>query len=267
MASKDKSFDIIDLLLSNENKGKKDVGVAKTAPIDEVPVIEIDDEVEEAYTKNSRVKAKLQYISVEDYVKLGETATGYTTARIAKYERGSQDFYETLLEYYRAAIKYMKLTKVIGWYEETNVKKLDLCRQEIAEFRKVNNITNGDLGRIIQLIHYYEGDRKSLIKKTNEIAGMVLPFRKMKDGKATLANVANIPSNARPTLKYVKETVIDEEESVEDILKDALKVNHGCSTHENYKGLRIPRNGCDSCMSLYEYNKKHGIKEERNERD
>ena len=34
--------------------------------------------------------------------------------------------------------------------------------------------------------------------------------------------------------------------------------------HELYKGLRIPRNGCNGCMTIYEKNKKQGIKENRN---
>jgi hypothetical protein len=48
----------------------------------------------------------------------------------------------------------------------------------------------------------------------------------------------------------------------------ADKIAHGkditeCRWHKRYLGLRVPRNGCDHCMAIYNYRRQTGVREVR----
>lgn len=276
---KDDSLDIINLLLDNESTDKKkdtpsrkskspkkEIEFSKS--VESTKVIEVDDE--EAVTKRSKKSLEPIFVTPEEYEKLGKPPFGYTTARINKFKKGERppEYYNILLEYYRAAIKLCKLHKTIRWYEWLNDNDLDLCKKELEAFRVENNLTHGDMSQVIQIEYYCEYSRKKLVARLTEIARFVHV-----DKSISFNKFANIPSNVRPKLKYVQDVAIDEteendeqgEESVADILQSALKLSpHACSKHEAYRGLRKPRNGCEQCQGFYDYNKSHGIKEERN---
>ena len=279
MSKKDDALDIVAQLLGNESKAKKKdtpsrkettKDIASSKPIGYVEVIEVDDEEEKPRSRSRNQSLLPIFVTPEEYEKLGKPKFGYTTARINQFPRGvfNEAYYDILLEYYRASIKHCKLTKTIGWYETVVENKVKLCMQELEAFRVDNKLTVGDMGQILQIEYHYEYNRKKLTSRLIEVARLALEFKKKDDHKLTVNKLANVPPNVRPVLKYVKDVVNVEDEpelSVADILDEAIKVGpNACAEHPNYRGLRVPRNGCKKCMSFYELNKKNGVKEERN---
>jgi len=277
MAKKnDDALDIVAQLLGNESKAKKETPSRKNAPkeivsLKPIEVVEIDDDEDEKPRTSTKRQSLLPiFVTPEEYETLGKPKFGYTTARINKFPRGvrSEEYYDILLEYCRAAIKHSKLTKTIGWYEVVDDYRVNLCIKELEAFRVDNNLTQGDIGQILQLEYHFEYNRKKLTAHLIEVARLALEIKKKNDPKLTVNKLADVPPNVRPVLKYVEDAVNVEEEpekSVADILNEAIKVGpNACAEHPNYRGLRIPRNGCKKCMSFYELNKKNGVKEERN---
>ncbi len=287
MAKKDDALDIVAQLLGNESK--KDTPSRKNTPkatvSSNVTYVDVDDDEDEDEKPRARKAQKLlpTFVTPEEYEKLGKPQFGYTTARINKFNGiHSEEYYDVLLEYYRAAIKYTRLTKMIGWYEIVDEHRLALCRKELEAFRTDNKLTIGDISEILQIVYWFEHNRKKLTSRLIEVARLAFEIKKTKDSKLTVAKLANVPANIRPVLKYVQHvaaTIEDEpevetvEQSVADILsevindapkKKVIAVKGGCEEHPTYRGLRINRNGCKVCSKLYERNKKSGLKEERN---
>jgi hypothetical protein len=246
----DDALDIINTLLGNEKKKSPKEKVF----LEPIKVVEVDNEIDDEPRARRGKGLTLTYVTPEEFEKLGSPKFGYTTARTASFGKSRPaEYYDVLAEYYRMAIKRVKLTQTIGWYGYLNPYNLDLCKKELENFRIENKLTVGDINEITQISHFYEHDRRKLVARLNEVVRM------------GTKKTADIPVNVRPTLKYVQEVIVEEdvvsEKSVTDILKDEL--THGCVEHIGYRGLRIPRNGCKKCMSLYDYNKAHGIKETR----
>jgi hypothetical protein len=278
---KDAGLELIDQLLKNEQSAttvKKKRG--RPPKIKEVSISIVH---EKAIVEKLPILGNhenLQYVAWDKFIELGSPKWGYTTASIKQHKPRTPEYYEVLLHYHRCAILYSKLTRTIEWYETTNESKLDSCRKEIAEFCSTNNLTSHDLGEIISICYNAQHNRKLLIKQLNNIAKIVLENRKNVELKKPekdrqtfhIREIANIPQNIRPSLKFVK--INDNSDvNIEDIVNEALaeftdnpskRKQHACTEHLFYKGLRKPRNGCSLCTEYWKWNKQQGIKETRN---
>lgn len=202
---------------------------------------------------------EVKYVSEAEWIALGSPSWGYTTARIRQYERGTLAYKEVLLEYYRAAILFNKLTKTMNWWEETDEHRLELCRKEIDNFRRVHNLSKGDLGEVDQLIYNAEYSRKELVKSLTHLAREILEVKRKTDKTVTLDSLSKIPANRTPKLEFARPInhsieEIDGEEKQEDASIQSVSP-FACSTHQNYQGLRKPRSGCLGCIRFYNHNK------------
>lgn len=203
---------------------------------------------------------EVKYISETEWIALGSPAWGYTTARIRQYERGTLPHNEILLEYYRAAILFTKLTKTMNWWEETDEHRLELCRKEIQHFKKIHNLSKGDLAEIDQLAYNAEYSRKELVKRLTHLAREILEIKRKTDKTVTLDSISKIPANKTPRLEFARPVnrEIDEPEDAANEKQDATIESvspFACSTHQNYQGLRKPRSGCLGCIRFYSHNK------------
>lgn len=203
---------------------------------------------------------EVKYVSEVEWIAMGSPPWGYTTARIRQYERGTLPYKEILLEYYRAAILFTKLAKTMNWWEETDEHRLSLCRKEIEHFKKINNLSKGDLAEIDQLAYHAEYSRKELVKSLTHLAREILEIKRATDKKINLDTIAKIPANRIPRLEFAKPVnrSIDEEIDTEKQEEDASIKSvspFACSTHQNYQGLRKPRSGCLGCIRFYNHNK------------
>lgn len=262
------AFDIIDQMLSNEGKkpAKKKRGRPKGSSSKKKKV------KESAAPKQEKVEIK--YVTEEEWEELGRPATykGYTTDRLKQWKYKTKAYFEVMLELHRAAVQYSKLTKTIGWYDETDEAKLNLCRKEIEAWRKAAGISFHEMSHVVDICYHAEHKRKKLLSGLRNVALIVLDNRKQdadeNDKTLTLNGVAQAPPNIRPNLKFVKLEQYSGDDEILGALADAtgnakLLSEHACSEHPQYRGLRKPRNGCPNCMEFYLYNKKRGVKEKR----
>lgn len=201
---------------------------------------------------------EVKYISEEEWIAIGSPLWGYTTARIRQYEKNTLPYKEVLLEYYRVAILFTKLTKTINWWEETDEYRLELCRKEIQNFKKIHNLSRGDLADIDQLAYDAEYSRKELVKRLTHLAREILEVKRKIDKSATLDSISKIPANRVPRLEFARPINHSIDEEANDQQQD-VKIESvspfACSTHQNYQGLRKPRSGCLGCIRFYNHNK------------
>lgn len=273
-------LDLVDQLLSNEDPApKKKRGRPKGSKNKIKPKPQRRTKKAEA-PKSKKKKNEgtavfeLQFVTQEAFEQLGCPKWGYTTARIKQWKNKTSGYWEVMLEYHRAAILWSKLAKTIEWYSTVDERKLDLCRKEIEAFKEVNSLTTHDFFEVINIAHHFNHSRKAMVKKLRELAKIVLENRRRavedekEKEKILFREVARIPPNVPPVLKYVKlQTVtIDGEvrEAIADLTDNPQVQNeHACPEHLNYRGLRKPRNGCPTCLYFYQHNKKLGLKEKR----
>lgn len=246
-------LDIVDILLDNEKLEEEKEIVLETPKWEQKTYNNFD----------------WKYITEKEWIELGKppTYTGITTNRLLQWKYKTKAYYEVLLEIYRAAISYAKLTKTIGWHSETDEKKLNKCRLEIEDWRISNNISYHELFEVVEVAYTYEYNRKALIKACKNIASIVwegLPSKEKK--QISIEDVAKIPSNDKIELKYVVPTP---QEEIMDILSEltsnpTLSATRACNLHPSYKGLRKKRaEKCVQCDAFYSFNKEKGIKETR----
>lgn len=269
----DSGLDLVDQLLANEDAPKtkkKKRGRPKGSKNKKVVSSKKTVTTKVAKTSGETI-FNLEFVSPEKFEELGRPKWGFTTARIKQWKNKTAGYWEVLLEYHRAAILWSKLAKAISWYSTVDEQKLELCRQEVEEFKKDNELTYHDFFEVISIAHEHNQSRKSMIKKLRELAKIVVDNRRRdSDEKEEILfrEVARIPPNVSPVLKHVKlqTTTIDGE--VRGVIADLtdnpqVQNEHACPEHLNYKGLRKPRNGCPTCIYFYQHNKKLGLKEKR----
>lgn len=235
------SLDLVDELLNNEKPKNK------AAPVKQYNA--------------------LKYVTTEEFEKLGKPKFGYTTARIAQFEKDTKEWEDVFCEYIIEAIKFVKLNWYLEGYDwEGNIdEKLNSAKLEIAEFRRRENLSVGDFYWVEQIAYEENYSRNALIGRI-----------KRHNSKAI------IPPKQKYNCKYLKwaappveiEEVNEEELSLGDIvdnlfegkpIKKAIpKIKGGCEKHPEFKGLRLrTSNKCQGCIDFYNKNKKDGIKESR----
>jgi len=232
------SLDIVDAILENEKEDVKEKVAA--APKSKGP--------------------GLRYITEEEWFEMGSPSWGYTTARSKQWKYKTEGYWEAIKDYHVAAIKFVKLARHIRWYSSTDEAHLNKCRQEIARFRKDNNLTEHDFREVLDIVYRGNYRRRTIINMLLTVKG---------------ATRKDIPKNVTPTTYYVdfhESLTIDNGDIFDMAVSEALgetkvdKANNNkmtCSEHPNNKGLRRPRNGCPTCLKIYEINKKSGVKERR----
>jgi hypothetical protein len=281
--SQDTALDLVDQLLKNDGvkeKPKKKRGRPKGSKNKPKSKVKTPKPVAETQKGSKKKKGeaaifRLQYVSPEAYLELGEPAFGYTTARIKQYNNKCHGYYEIYLEYVRAAILWSKLAKTIDWYTNLSEHHLSLCRREIEDFRVANGLTKHDFWEVIAISHRFGHSRKKMVKELRSLAKIVLEYRRDKiedekeKEKVLFREVAKIPKNIPPVLNHVVIQTVTVEGEVRSAIADLtdnpqVQNEHACPEHLNYRGLRKPRNGCPTCFYFWKHNKKLGLKEKRN---
>jgi len=278
---KDTALDLVDQLISNEKKDKPErkPGRPKGSK-NKAKVPAKKTEGKKPSKKTAGVKSatisSLEFVTPEAFEELGRPRWGYTTARIKQWKNRTTGYFEVLLEYQRAAIRWSRLASTMNWYSSTDEKHLALCRKEMANFKETHNLTEHDFFEVIEISHRHGHKRKKMLRVLKEVAKIVLENRRdavktKKEKEAILfREVIKIPPNVKPQLRFIKPTL----SSIEDDIKGAIAditgndnqviSEHACPDHLNYKGLRKPRNHCPTCFYFYTHNKKLGLKETRN---
>lgn len=280
----DTALDLVDQLLKNEDpKPKKKRGrpkgsknkAKKPAKKTVAPVATKKTAGSKAKKKKTEEQFRLQFVTPEVYLELGEPNFGYTTARIAQYTNKCHGYYEIYLEYVRAAILWSKLARTIEWYTSLDESHLAKCRKEIEDFKEQHGLTKHDFWEVVFISHRFGHSRKKMVKELRQVAKIVLDYRraKVEDEKEKesilFREVAKIPPNIPPVLNHVQLRTVTIEGEVRSALADLtdnpqVQNEHACPEHLNYRGLRRPRNNCPTCLYFYKHNKKLGLKEKRN---
>lgn len=213
----------------------------------------VDDLLRNEEVVPNKTKPTIDFIDEKAYIEKGRP-TGFTTARIAKFRRGTPEYLEVFKEYLVAAYKFSAFAKHTGYPFIGNEREWKIVKQEIDEWRSFYKLSEGDFIRILNIC-WCEDYKKSKLAALVKFNGIKIP-----------------PIDYQ--YKYL-EPEEDEEPTVEDMVKEILqpvkkeKITtadpiNGCPIHINYKGLRLNRNGCKHCSELYMANKERGVKENRN---
>lgn len=250
-------LDIVDQLLSNEQK-QKPAKVQKSKSKPEPGFVDV------------KLSFETKYITEEEWIALGRPAWNYTTAKIKQFERGTLAYKETQLEYYRAAILYLKLTNKINWWNEVDEARLNLCRKELAKFKEQHKLSKGDIAEINEIVYNHDYSRKSMVTQLTTIAKDVLEIKielekdSAKKKLLNLQDIANIPSNSDPKLEFVKLENTEQEQVAATTIVNVANISpYACDKHPKYSGMRKPRSGCYGCIKFYNENVKSGKKEKR----
>jgi len=194
-------------------------------------------------------KRQLQYISEEEFIKLGKPKFGYTMAKIAQHEFQSDKWYAVFVDYILIAIKYSRLHWYLESYDWTGTidEKIQSSIKEIANFQKENLINAHDMRWVEQIAYEEEYNRNKLIAKVKKIKPSI-----------------KIPERIKPTFKYVEwyqQKELDVIEELFDVKKETIT---GCKKHPEFRGLRLRKtNTCKDCITFYNQNKEKGVKETR----
>ena len=284
-------FDIIDQLLANDGKvaapkpkkrGRPKGSKNKSSTKKKVAV---SPNTFKHLTEPEPVEIK--YVTETEWDDLGrpQVYEGYTTNRLQQWKYKTRAYYEVRLEFFRAAIQFIRLSKAIDWYKEVDEKKLELCRQELKSWRKRIGISHHEMSEVISIAYDAEYKRKRVIKKLRSLAIDILDSRKedlaarlradpdnkellIEKKSLTLNSVAQVPANIRPRLLFVKVQDVTSDDDILGALADAsgnpqLLSEHACAEHPTYRGLRKARNGCPNCFEYWHYNKQRGVREKR----
>lgn len=251
-------LDIIDELLSNEKPKKS--SPAKNANTKIKPESDFVD---------VKLSFETKYITEEEWIALGKPAWNYTTAKIKQFKRNTLAYKETQIEYYRAAILYLKLTNKINWWSEVDEDRLNLCRKELAKFKATHKLSKGDIAEINEIVYNHDYSRKSMVTQLTAIAKDVLEIKQglekdsAKKKALNLHDIAKIPSNSEPKLEFVK-VENTEQQTTAATTVDAVSISpFACDKHPKYSGMRKPRSGCYGCIKFYNENVRSGKKEKR----
>lgn len=199
----------------------------------------LDDDDPEIIPKS---RFSLEYIDEDAWIAKG-SPDGYTTAKIEKYRIGTPERLNAYNEYLRLSYSFAELANELGYPLIADEYEWKCAKEKILEWRKSNNVSSGDMCRILQICWDYEYSKKKIASKCRTNHVEVKDKEVEKEVKLTNADISSLLG-----IKVKKEVVIQ----------------GGCEKHPNAKGLRIPRNGCKTCMSFYLKNKEDGVKESRN---
>lgn len=212
----------------------------------------VDDLLRNEEVVSNKTKPTVDFIDEKAYIEKGRPS-GFTTARIAKFRRGTQEYLKVFKEYLVAAYRFSVFAKHTGYPLVANDNEWKILKQEINEWCSFYKLSDGDLSQILNIC-WCEDYKKSKLAYLIKFNGDKIP-----------------PIDYQ--YKYLKPEE-DDEPTVEDIVKEILQPKkekiitadpiNGCPVHINYKGLRLNRNGCKYCSELYAANKERGVKENRN---